>query len=128
MLKLYRGEWPEADKIIHDLIADPQLPLICQTTTFVAKGRLQARRGGSGVAETLDKALKISQKINNLQRAGVVYTARAEAAGWHMLRRRLWLKSRHFTQLPVKTGSRGLPPNWLIGAGKQVSCLKRLTG
>ncbi len=80
MLKLYLGEWHAADQIVNELIAYPQLPPICQTATFAARGRLLARRGLVGADEVLDKALEISQKINNLQRMGVVYTARAEAA------------------------------------------------
>ncbi len=80
MLKMYTGEWLEADQIAAELIAEPGLPLICQPAVLVTQGRLLARRGAPGSSEVLDRALEISRKINNLQRIGVVYTARAEAA------------------------------------------------
>ena len=80
MLKLYRGEWHEVDKIVQELFVRPTLHLGSKTTTYVVHGRLLARRGGGKAQEMLDKALAISQKTKNLQRMGVVYTARAEAA------------------------------------------------
>ncbi|WP_420629971.1 ATP-binding protein [Candidatus Leptofilum sp.] len=80
MLRLYQGKWEEAQNIVSELIADPELALIPQPATFAAQGRLLARQGLEGAQGALDKALKVSKKMNNLQRMGVVYTARAEAA------------------------------------------------
>ena len=86
MLRLYQGKWGEAQQIVNELIADPHLALICQTATFTAHGRFLARQGRDGAQAALDKAVEVSKKIHNLQRMGVVYTARAEAA---------WLKNDH---------------------------------
>ena len=80
MLNLYQGEWNAAEKIITGLANDPGLPFLCQPAVYVARGRLLARRGESGVSDSLDIALETSLKMENIQRLGIVYIARAEAA------------------------------------------------
>lgn len=80
MLNLYLGDWQSCKQIVNELLDLPALPLICQTTVLVCKARLLARQGNPKASELLDQALDISLKINNVQRMGVVYAARAELA------------------------------------------------
>lgn len=80
ILLVYRGRWPEAEAIASDLLALPNAMEVYRVAALVALARLHARRGQPGARELLDEALERSLRVNNLQRLGVVYIARAEMA------------------------------------------------
>ncbi|MFW5941514.1 MAG: ATP-binding protein [Chloroflexota bacterium] len=78
---VYRGRWDQAEKIAGTVLEHPRQMEVFRVAALVALGRLHARRGAHQAAQqALDEALHLSRQVNNQQRLGVVYTARAEAA------------------------------------------------
>jgi DNA-binding CsgD family transcriptional regulator len=80
ILLIYRGRWDEAEAIAREVAARPEGMEVYRVASLVALARLRVRRGQPGARELLDEALERSLHINNLQRLGVVYIARAEMA------------------------------------------------
>ncbi|MFW6096992.1 MAG: ATP-binding protein [Chloroflexota bacterium] len=88
ILLLYRGAWTEAEEFAAEILEQSGDLSVYRVPALVSLGRLRARRGLSGAQRALDEALQSTLKVNNAQRLGVVYTARAEAA---------WLRGDHHT-------------------------------
>lgn len=86
ILLVFRGAWSKAEKFATEVLEQPGSMDVYRVPALVSLGRLRARQGLSDAWRALDEALESSLKIDNVQRLGVVYTARAEAA---------WLRGDH---------------------------------
>jgi DNA-binding CsgD family transcriptional regulator len=80
LLLVYRGRWRAAGEIMDTLANKPGPLPASRIPALVALGRLRARRGEAGADGLLDEALALTHKMGNLQRLGLAYAARAEAA------------------------------------------------
>ena len=80
LCEMYLGRWDDAVEHALDVIAETTHGTAAHIMALVALGRLQARRGDSGVTETLDEALMLAEASSTLQRLAPVRAARAEAA------------------------------------------------
>lgn len=80
LCEMYLGHWDDAGEHALDVIQQATHRTTSRVMALVALGRLRARRGDPGVAETLDEALELARASGTLQRIAPVRAARAEAA------------------------------------------------
>jgi DNA-binding CsgD family transcriptional regulator/tetratricopeptide (TPR) repeat protein len=80
LTRLYQGRWAEAADLAAAVIAEPNLAAVSKIMALVALGRVRARRGDPGAAQTLDEALALASRTGTLQRLAPVHAARAELA------------------------------------------------
>ncbi|UUZ71292.1 response regulator transcription factor [Polaromonas sp. P1(28)-8] len=80
LCEMYLGRWDDAAEHAQDIVQQTTHRTTSRIMALVALGRLQARRGDPGVAETLDEALELALASDTLQRIAPVRAARAEAA------------------------------------------------
>jgi DNA-binding CsgD family transcriptional regulator/tetratricopeptide (TPR) repeat protein len=75
------GEWVEADRLVHEVLANPRTSAYSRFVVQNVVGRLRARRGDPDPWSPLDEALALARSMGHLQRLWPVAAARAEA-GW----------------------------------------------
>jgi DNA-binding CsgD family transcriptional regulator len=76
---LDRGDWPEAARMVTELLANAEVSGVQQRVTLLATLALvRIRRGDPGVEELLDDALRLALPTSELNRIGRVTAARAE--------------------------------------------------
>ena len=80
LCELHLGRWDDARELALDVLQQGDSATISRVTALVALGRLQARRGETEAARTLDEALALALPSGTLQRLAPVRCARAEAA------------------------------------------------
>jgi len=80
LCEMYLGRWDDAGEHARDVVEQTTHRGTSRVMALVALGRLRARRGDPGVAETLDEALELALASGTLQRIAPVRAARAEAA------------------------------------------------
>jgi DNA-binding CsgD family transcriptional regulator/tetratricopeptide (TPR) repeat protein len=80
ILLVYRSRWREAEAITGEILGRPDSMEVFRVPALVALARLRARRGQPETQHLLDEALELARQVNNHQRLGVVYIARAETA------------------------------------------------
>lgn len=80
LCEMYLGRWDDAAEHALDIVQQTTHRTTSRIMALVALGRLRARRGDPGVAETLDEALELALASDTLQRIAPVRAARAEAA------------------------------------------------
>jgi DNA-binding CsgD family transcriptional regulator len=80
LCELHLGQWDDAHEHALDIVAQAASPTTSRVMALAALGRLQARRGEAGSAQTLDEALALALASGTLQRVAPVRCARAEAA------------------------------------------------
>lgn len=80
MTYLYLGRWAEAAEVAVSVLQSSGITVISRITALTALGRLRARVGAAEAESTLDEALQVAARADNLQRLGPVRAARAEAA------------------------------------------------
>ncbi|NTU62939.1 MAG: response regulator transcription factor [Chloroflexi bacterium] len=134
MTYLYLGRWSEAAEIATTVLHSAGVTVISRITALAALGRLRARYGEVESAATLDEALQLAIRADNLQRLGPVRAARAEAA-WLVADRdradpdRVLMEARAVYDLGIskqhpwiagelaywrwRCGERFSPPDWL---------------
>ncbi len=74
------GYWNEAAEDAGRVIKDAHYSITSRLTALATLGRLRARRGDPQADVLLDEASKLSAQMGSLERLGLVYAARAEAA------------------------------------------------
>ena len=74
------GYWNEAAEDAGRVIKDAHNSITSRLTAVVTLGRLRARRGDPQADTLLDEASKLSAQMSSVERLGLVYVARAEAA------------------------------------------------
>lgn len=80
LCEMYLGRWDDASEHALDVLQQITHRTTSRVMALVALGRLRARRGDPGVAQTLDEALELALTSGTLQRIAPVRAARAEAA------------------------------------------------
>lgn len=80
MTYLYLGRWVEAAEVATGVLQSSGVTVISRIAALTALGRLRARSGAAEATSTLDEALQVAARADNLQRLGPVRAARAEAA------------------------------------------------
>jgi DNA-binding CsgD family transcriptional regulator/tetratricopeptide (TPR) repeat protein len=81
--RLDQGDWTGAERDAREALDQPEQPGISVVPALVALGRLQARRGDPGAADTLRRAARHALRTGELQRIAPVSAARAEHAWLH---------------------------------------------
>ena len=84
-LHLERGDWQAATEDAQSIIQHPRAAPISKIPALVVLALVRARRGDPDVDRPLDEARMLALPTAEMQRIGIVATARAEAA---------WLKGR----------------------------------
>jgi DNA-binding CsgD family transcriptional regulator len=77
---LLLGRWPEAVKVVNEVIVRTDITSTNRIPALVVLGRLHARSGDSDPLVALDEALRLALRTNAFQDIGQVRAARAEAA------------------------------------------------
>ena len=73
------GRWDEAAASAAELLRRPSPSAPTRIAALAVRARVRARRGDPDVWAPLDEALELARGMDELQRAGVVAAARAEA-------------------------------------------------
>lgn len=102
MTYLHLGRWSEAAEIATTVLHGAGVTVISRITALAALGRLRARSGEVESAATLDEALQLASRADNLQRLGPVRAARAEAAWLAADRDRVLLEARAVYDLAIE--------------------------
>jgi DNA-binding CsgD family transcriptional regulator len=79
-IRLYQGQWDEAEEEIRHLLQQPALSPLTRLVALTVLGQVGARRGSPEAAHALDEALALAESNDQLMRLGRVRVARAEAA------------------------------------------------
>ncbi len=74
------GDWPAATEDALAITQHPRAAIISKIPALVVLAQVRARRGDPHVARSLDDARDLAQPTGEMQRIGLVMTARAEAA------------------------------------------------
>ena len=123
ILLVYRGLWREAEAITGEIVGRPDSMEVFRMPALVALARLRARRGHSGIRHLLDEALELAYQVNNHQRLGVVYIARAETAWLAGDQDRSLAEARAIYELAVQNRQPGFAAElayWRWHAGDEV--------
>jgi DNA-binding CsgD family transcriptional regulator len=131
LIELQLGHWDQAAEIAATVLANPGTTVISRIMGLAAQGRERVRRGDAdaAAAATLDEALQLAVRADNLQRLGPVRAARAEAAWFVGDRDRVLAEVRAVYDLAIEKhhpwlagelaywrwrgGDRFTPPDWL---------------
>ena len=77
---LYQGRWELAARPAEWVLKNAPESINSRMVALVALGRLHARQGSHPVSELLDETAALSSQMLGIDRLGMVYAARAEAA------------------------------------------------
>lgn len=129
LIELQQGRWNQAADIAATVLSSPGATVISRITALVAQGRERVRRGDAATTSTLDEALQLAARADNLQRLGPVHALRAEAAWFAGDRDRVLAEVRDVYDLAIEKhhpwlagelaywrwrgGDRFTPPDWL---------------
>lgn len=80
LVKMMKGEWLAADGIVRSIMIQPEIGTTTQILLGTVRGTLLARSGNPEAGAVLDEAWEMSLSTGELQRTGLVSTARAELA------------------------------------------------
>jgi len=129
LIELQLGRWDQAADIAATVLGSSGATVISRITALVAQGRERVRRGEVDATATLDEALQLAARADNLQRLGPVRALRAEAAWFAGKIDRVLAEARAVYDLAIEKhhpwlagelaywrwrgGDRFSPPDWL---------------
>jgi DNA-binding CsgD family transcriptional regulator len=109
-MRLLMGDWAAALADADLILSRPKVAAISRITALKVRGLIWARRGESGVLETLEEALELAIGTGEVQRLRPVRTAIAEAAWLAGDRERALAEIQAIRALTDRVGS-----NWDVG-------------
>lgn len=129
LIELELGRWDQAADIAATVLGSSGATVISRITALVAQGRERVRRGEADATATLDEALQLAARADNLQRLGPVRALRAEAAWFAGKIDQVLAEARAVYDLAIekhhpwlagelaywrwRSGDRFSPPDWL---------------